>query len=72
MTQKQFQHALQPFDADDQNFTDVDKFLCRYEKFVKVQKSDKAYITGTRAFFLLLNFCLLRMDFSQFSRKATN
>ena len=59
MTQKQFQHALQPLDADDRNFTDVDKFLCQYEEFVKVQKSDKVCRTGTSAFFLLVNFFLL-------------
>ncbi len=59
MTQMQFQRALQTVDADNPNSADVDKFFGQYEQFVKARKSDKVYRSGTRAFFLLLDFILL-------------
>ena len=58
MTNQQLQHDLQPFGADQLDWADIEKLLGQYEKFVKDQKTDRAYRAGTTAFFLLFNSVL--------------
>lgn len=59
MIREQLQHDLQSFGGDQPDWADIERVFGQYEKYVRVRRTDKAYRTGTTAFFLLLNCALL-------------
>ena len=58
MTNQQLQHDAQTPGADHPDWADIEDVLGKYEEFVGKRKTDRAYRTGTKAFFLLFNGAL--------------
>lgn len=58
MTNQQLQHDAQPPGADHPDWADIEDVPGKYEAFVRMRKIDRAYRTGTKAFFLLFNGAL--------------